>query len=125
EWFCDDETRREDLMRLRIFLACALGAFLGGMTANEMGVFWIFGAMLGGFVSYASYNFREIIAAIPHAWRAATSFRPKWVKIGRILNTVYHDFCGGLTIGFTAVSIFMILRSLFMGFSSINSIEYG
>ena len=54
-------------MRSRIFLACFFGAFIGTLIAEELGYFWILGALSGGLVGYLTYNIREVISAIPKA----------------------------------------------------------
>lgn len=62
---------------MKVFLACALGAFVGALVALEVnGYFWWLGMLAGGLVGYFSYEFKNVIAAIPRAWRAATSWRP-------------------------------------------------
>lgn len=72
---------------LRIFVACALGAFIGSIIALQMGhMFWWIGTLIGAGVAYIGYNLNEVILAIPIAWRRATSWRPdyEWWKAYRI-----------------------------------------
>ena len=73
-------------MRLRIFLACFFGAFLGALIAPRPGYLWWLGALSGGGVSYLSYNIREIIRAIPRAWTMASVWRPDWARTRRNAN---------------------------------------
>jgi hypothetical protein len=62
---------------LRIFLACALGGGIGSFSALQFAPWlgWL-GLIVGGFTGYISYDFREIIRAIPIAWRLTVGFRP-------------------------------------------------
>ncbi|MBI2064930.1 MAG: hypothetical protein HYT62_02665 [Candidatus Yanofskybacteria bacterium] len=68
---------------LRIFIACAIGAFVGSLIALQMyHAFWWVGAAIGAFVAYLGYNIEEVIAAIPIAYRRTINWRPNhqfWV----------------------------------------------
>ncbi len=80
--------------RLKIFLACALGAFIGALTALEInGYFWWLGCIVGGVVGYFIYELNTVLAAIPRAWRAATSWRPNMVMIKLRLSFGFGLFC--------------------------------
>ena len=64
---------------MKVFLACALGATVGTYVAIEVTpVLWWIGLVVGGLVGYLSYEFNKVVAAVPRAWSAATSWKPNW-----------------------------------------------
>ena len=65
-------------MALKIFFACLFGAAVGGFVALSIWqpVWWL-GMIIGGFIGYLSYEFKAVLAAIPVAWRRATSKRAR------------------------------------------------
>ena len=59
-----------------ILWACALGAFIGGLSALEIhsrfalgSYLWIFGALFGGVVAYAAIDFREFCSGVARSAR--------------------------------------------------------
>jgi len=61
----------------KVGIATAIGAALGALLAHKLGPwFWIIGVLAGSLIDYFSYEFKTIIRAIPHAFRAATCWRP-------------------------------------------------
>jgi hypothetical protein len=61
----------------KVFIACALGGFVGTMVALQFAThFWWLGLIVGGLVGYLSYEFREVLAALREAWILTTSWRP-------------------------------------------------
>ncbi len=65
----------------KIFLACALGAFIGALIALQLGVYlWWIGMIVGGFVGYLSYEFKKVLEAGTCVWR--TTCVLDWKKIG-------------------------------------------
>lgn len=64
---------------VRIFIACAVGAFVGSIIALQMyQMFWWLGAAIGAFVAYLGYNVEEVIAAIPVAYHTARGWQPDY-----------------------------------------------
>lgn len=59
---------------VKVFLACAIGAGIGSFVALEVAeMFWWVGLFVGGFVGYVSYDWKEIIKAIPKAYRSSAN----------------------------------------------------
>ena len=58
-------------MYSKIFGACSLGAVIGAVVALQVApqVWWV-GLIIGAFVGYLSYDFKEVRSAAPEAWRA-------------------------------------------------------
>lgn len=66
----------------RIFLACALGAFIGALVALQLGVYlWWTGMIVGGFVGYLSYEFKKVVEAVSYIWRTTCAF--DWNRAAR------------------------------------------
>ncbi|OGZ31863.1 MAG: hypothetical protein A2V69_00390 [Candidatus Portnoybacteria bacterium RBG_13_40_8] len=63
---------------LKVFVACALGAGIGSLTALQLGIFWWLGLLVGGFVGYVSYEFKAVLRAMASAWKTAVKLRPHW-----------------------------------------------
>lgn len=64
-------------------LACALGAFIGALSALEIAsyfthgsYFWAIGALFGGFVAYCAVDFRHFCAGVARSYRAAIAWWP-------------------------------------------------
>lgn len=106
-----------------------MGAGIGVLVALQMNhFFWWVGAVVGGFVGYLTYDFKEVVKAVPHAWHRASSWRPsenlKGVVLWVITILFLGFFCWGslaTLLGFwfneiprTAEAILII--PLFMGF---------
>jgi hypothetical protein len=60
----------------KVFLACAIGAGIGSFVALEVSAMlcWV-GFLLGGFVGYLSYEWKEVVRAVPKAYRIAAGYR--------------------------------------------------
>ncbi len=90
----------------RIFLACAIGAGIGSLSALQLGYLWGLGALIGGLAGYLAYDFEKVISAIPVAWNTAAGVEinpePIWIW--------FKDTC------LTFCAMFSILLSLFMLF---------
>lgn len=89
----------------KVFVACALGAFIGGVVALQLnGYFWWIGLVAGGLVGYFTYEFRTVLKAIPKAWRAVIEWRP---------NVEYWRAFGKLSVHLTiAASTFTVLPAI-------------
>jgi len=65
---------------VRIFFACALGAFIGGLLGLELKSvsdwLWLPSALLGGAIGWVMYAPRALGAAIARAWREVINWRP-------------------------------------------------
>ncbi len=81
----------------KVFVACALGAFIGSLVALQLNhYFWWVGLFVGGLVGYFTYEFKEVLRAIPEAWRTVTSWRPDfeyWKALGKasIYSTIFFS----------------------------------
>lgn len=63
----------------RVFIACALGGFIGTLVALQIATqLWWLGLIVGGAVGYLSYEFREVLEALHEAWILTSSWRPDW-----------------------------------------------
>lgn len=61
----------------KIGISCFLGAFIGSFIAIQIGtVGWPIGAIIGAFVAYLVYNLKEVVTAIPVAYRRTVNWRP-------------------------------------------------
>lgn len=67
---------------LKVFFACAFGAFVGAFVGLHFG-YLVLGITVGGIAGYLSYELDKVIAAFPAAWRATTTWRPEkqWWKV--------------------------------------------
>ncbi len=93
----------------KIFLVCCAGAGIGSLVALELNHnFWWVGLIVGALVGYLSYQWREVIAAIPAAYRAARK-----IKINQGIGLY-------LLIQITAISWLLIIR---LGFDQLSSAE--
>src|SRR3989344_3356950 len=62
---------------LKVFLACALGAFVGTLTAMQLAnQFWFIGLIVGGLVGYLSFEVERIARAVKQASRELSQWRP-------------------------------------------------
>lgn len=62
---------------LKVFIACFLGGCIGSIVALEIGkYFWWVGLLAGAAVGYLSYEFKEVLTAIPRAWKMAVAHLP-------------------------------------------------
>ncbi len=70
----------------KVFFAAAFGAGAGTLVAFEMSIsFWWVGLIAGGLTGYFSYEWRQVIAAIPAAYRAARGWKATkhyWQAVG-------------------------------------------
>lgn len=71
---------------LKVFLACALGAFVGTLIAIQLGpTFWFIGLLVGGLLGYLTFEVEKIPTAAKEAWRGTTTWKPDkafWKYIG-------------------------------------------
>ncbi len=71
---------------LKIFLACALGAFIGTLVALSLSfTFWWVGLIAGGIMGYLSFEFTKVLKAIKTAWNdvyGRVSDSQKWRIFG-------------------------------------------
>ncbi len=57
--------------RGKIAVACGLGGGIGALVALQMNpLFWWVGLLVGGLVGYLSYEFKQVLQAVPVAWKA-------------------------------------------------------
>ena len=76
-------------------LACALGAFIGTLTALEISVrfeygsyLWIIGALVGGVVAYVAVDFRHFCAGVVCSYYRTIAWHPdsRWWKTFAVLS---------------------------------------
>jgi hypothetical protein len=89
-----------------VFMACALGAFVGALSAMEIAsafaygkYFWVLGALFGGVVAYIAADFKSIPAGVARAYRETIGFRP--------------DFEGWKTLALTGAGVFTAACTIF------------
>lgn len=100
---------------LKVFFACALGAFIGSFIALDVLSLsaWLelpIGMIVGGLIGYTSYDFRAVMQAIPKAWTLSRANFGKGDPMFALLATT-TGACIGLTFGmvlFGCSTIFMI-----------------
>lgn len=62
---------------LNVVLASSFGAGIGSLVAIELfHALWMVGLLVGLVVGFLSCEWREVVAAVPVAWRAAKGWRP-------------------------------------------------
>lgn len=89
---------------LKVFLACALGAFIGSMVALQLNhYFWWLGLLVGGFAGYISYEFKKVMAAAPAAWETAKE------TVGKAGKTEIHLLGPIKKAGKILAGIFLVL----------------
>jgi len=82
---------------MKVFLACAFGAFIGALVSLKIRHnFWWAGMIGGGIIGYFSYDFKKSIQAFKAAGKAVSG-EPFWngVKI----------FCTGFSVALAIISI--------------------
>jgi len=98
----------------KVFFACALGSFVGALTALQMNIyFWWVGMIVGGLTGYLSYEFKKVTAAIPQAWEKASIWSPQPLLI--FLKSYAIEWLGLVAFGST---MFMALGALCWGAST-------
>lgn len=99
----------------KIAVACFIGGALTVAVALALTPqYWWFGLMAGIAGGYISYEFREVLKAIPVAFRAATSWHPPqhyWAAVGwtmlamsSAMTWIVGIFVVGDMVGFTTVA---------------------
>ncbi|MCX6763125.1 MAG: hypothetical protein NTZ97_00095, partial [Candidatus Moranbacteria bacterium] len=79
---------------LKIFFACALGAFIGTIVSLEVNkYFWWIGLLAGTFVGYFAYQFKSVIAGASEAWKKTIAYEPNWKEIGFVCNYLLSLVC--------------------------------
>lgn len=69
----------------RIFLACALGAFIGALVALQLSpTFWWIGTAVGFIVGYLAYEYATVLHAIRVAWKALSGIRFEGIQFRKI-----------------------------------------
>lgn len=110
--FRQHRTTVEDVMSetIKVFVACAIGAFIGTVVSLEVNrFFWWIGLIIGGFAGYISYEFKKVLTAVLTAWRKARGWQPNkewWRSYVRETNNFAHFFTIGMTGGIFATTMF-------------------
>jgi len=62
----------------KIFVSCALGAFIGSLVALQSNQYlWWVGLIIGGLAGYLSYEFKAVCQAVVSVWQAVASVQWK------------------------------------------------
>jgi hypothetical protein len=56
-------------MKKNIFIACAIGAFIGSIISMSLNSYWWLGVIIGGLIGYLAYNPKETLCGIKTAWK--------------------------------------------------------
>lgn len=90
---------------LKVFIACFLGGCIGSVVALEVSKYlWWVGLLVGAAVGYLSYEFKEVVRAIPLAWHRVMHWHPDrkfWKNFGYFffrICSVYATFLFGFFI---------------------------
>lgn len=96
---------------LSVLSACALGAFIGALSALEIqsyfeygSYFWGIGALFGGTIAYIAVDFRQFCDGVVHLYRNTVAWRPHWLW-WRALGLVYIETASFVS---TAILIFIL-----------------
>jgi len=101
-----------------IAFACALGAFVGALSALEIEshfaygkYLWIFGALLGGFVAYLAVDFRQFCTSIARSYRMSADSITRACRTATVWrpNKLYWKSVIALELGFGAVLASLVL----------------
>lgn len=95
----------------KVGLACGFGALVGASIALQFQLLsWWLGLLIGavttGIVSYLSYEFKEVIKAIPKAWNAVVNWRPNKAAYKYKFITISAYTVG--TFSFIALFVFIV-----------------
>jgi len=98
---------------LKIVVSCVIGAWVGAKLAIQINQYnqwlWWTGLLVGGFIAYAVYEFKQVILVIPKAWEIAVTHRPRkkhWEPfIVRTKDFVFTTFIISLLIFSLACSL--------------------
>jgi hypothetical protein len=95
----------------KVFLAGALGGFVGTMVALQVATrFWWLGLIVGGLVGYLSYEIREVLAVLREAWILTTSWRPDWqgffTGLGQRANFAGKEALAVIVLGSNIIRLF-------------------
>lgn len=101
---------------MKVFLACAFGAFIGSMVALQLNrYFWWLGLIVGGFAGYISYEFERIKTAAPQAWKTARKVEIRFEVIkkgGKALMYCLLACLASLIVGFCFFVNFYLVASI-------------
>ncbi len=102
----------------KVFVACALGAFIGGIVALQLnGYFWWVGLIAGGLVGYFTYEFKAVLKAVLEVWQHTKSWRPDFRPIPKIIKGVLFAVASVLSVG-TTISVPLVAGFYLFGRSS-------
>jgi hypothetical protein len=75
---------------LMVFFSCAIGAVIGYLLAKRFGIhLWYLGTLAGGILGYLLYDIKQIVEAIPRAWKYArekSKFKIDWKAVGFVMK---------------------------------------
>lgn len=75
---------------VKVFLSCFLGALIGGAIGLQFtSVLAFVGVLAGGAIGYFSYQFEDIVSAIPKAWERATACKPDFDVVKQFCRMVF------------------------------------
>lgn len=101
-------------MRLKVFMACALGGGIGALVALQLApALWWIGILVGGLIGYLSYEFKAVLRAVPKAWKRAQRDLPqaawaivKAVPVILVVITNLTLLCLGVVLFVIAIAFF-------------------
>jgi len=100
---------------LKVFVASALGAGIGSLTALSVHPYlWWIGMIVGGLIGYLTYDFKQVIQDVPIAWNATWRMfvSPIWkvvrgaMLVFAVIFLVGVSFAASLFLAFLLLYIF-------------------
>ncbi len=89
-----------------ICFACFLGGFIGTLVANQFHFFWWLGLIVGALIGYLSVEPKEVVSAVPKAWRAARGWH--WRPAKGYWETVGYGVLSVFSVGLWSFGIFSL-----------------
>jgi hypothetical protein len=84
---------------LRGLLACLFGAIIGALLASKFGVYtWWLGAIIGGPITYLTYDLKQVAAAGKQAYREVIAWHPATTWWKAWFAGVFNCFGAALTL---------------------------
>lgn len=105
-----------------IAIACFLGGVIGAFLALEIASYfswgkylWFIGAIIGGGISYLTYDLKEVGRGVKQAWRTTISYRPNWARWKEILTFSGLAGAAGFSTSYCLVLFWVAVEVVFKG----------